>query len=199
MKTQFPPLHHENRTSEMTEPVHGGKPDLPLVYRVSSFILHPSSLPIRLLFLVALVLPALGTQAGVLLTDLYSFPTINNGTEYPGSPLPNGLVQGSDGFFYGTTSQGSQDSDGAVFKINTNGAYTNLYSFGFTDGVSPLAGLVQGGDGHFYGTTYYGGTNVGANGDGYGTVFKMSTNGALTSLYSFCLACVENGLFRNLD
>ena len=43
----------------------------------------------------------------------------------------------------------------------------------------PNAGLVQGSDGYFYGTTYAGGTND------FGTVFKISTNGALTSLYSF--------------
>ena len=38
---------------------------------------------------------------------------------------------------------------------------------------------MQGSDGNFYGTTSSSGTN------GYGTVFKISANGALTSLYSF--------------
>jgi uncharacterized repeat protein (TIGR03803 family) len=62
--------------------------------------------------------------------------------------------------------------DGAVF--------TSLYSFtGGNDGAGPVAPLVQGSDGNFYGTTYQGGTN------GVGTVFQISTNGALTSLYSF--------------
>ncbi len=67
-----------------------------------------------------------------------------------------------------------------MFKISANGALAALYSFtGSNDGANPLAGLAQGNDGNFYGTTYYGGT------DNAGTVFKISTNGALTPLYSF--------------
>ena len=48
---------------------------------------------------------------------------------------------------------------------------------------------MQGSDGNFYGTTEYGGTN-----GGYGTVFKISTNGALTSLYSFGSVQDTNGV-----
>ena len=71
-----------------------------------------------------------------------------------------GLVQGSDGNFYGTTSGGGTNDAGTVFKISTNGALTSLYSFtGGNDGADPDAGLVQGSDGYFYGTTPYGGTN----------------------------------------
>ena len=112
-----------------------------------------------------------------VLTTLYSFPCANDGA-YPQA----GLVQGSDGNFYGTTSGRGPSGDGygTVFKINTNGALTNLASFDSNNGANPDAGLVQGSDGNFYGTTYYGGTN-----GGYGTVFKISTNGVLTSLYSF--------------
>jgi uncharacterized repeat protein (TIGR03803 family) len=46
-------------------------------------------------------------------------------------------------------------------------------------GLDHASLLVQGSDGNFYGTTGGGGTN------NAGTVFKISTNGALTSLYSF--------------
>jgi uncharacterized repeat protein (TIGR03803 family) len=106
---------------------------------------------------------------------LYSFSGTNDGA-YPLA----GLVQGSDGNFYGTTVGGGTNSSGTVFKITTNGALISLYSFtGGTDGANPRAGLVQGSDGNFYGTTYQGGTN------GDGTVFKITTNGAFTSLYSF--------------
>jgi uncharacterized repeat protein (TIGR03803 family) len=126
------------------------------------------------------------------LTTLHSFTGGNDGA-YP----EGGLVQGSDGFFYGTTKLSDFFStpygytfsgDGTVFKISTNGALTTLYAFGsFTnasggvalDGANPVAGLVQGSDGFFYGTTTGGGTNDS------GTVFKISTNGVLTSLYSF--------------
>ena len=55
-----------------------------------------------------------------------------------------------------------------------------MYLFtGTNDGGYPEAALVQGSDGNFYGTTSGGGIN------GYGTVFKMSITGLLTSLYSF--------------
>jgi len=109
------------------------------------------------------------------LTSLYSF---TNGNE--GANPQAGLVQGSDGNFYGTTEAGAESGCGTVFKISTNGTLTKLYSFiGGNDGSGPVAGLVKDSDGYLYGTTSKGGTN------GVGTVFKISTNGALTSLYSF--------------
>jgi uncharacterized repeat protein (TIGR03803 family) len=108
---------------------------------------------------------------------------------------PNELVQGSDGYFYGTTSYGGTKNDGTVFRISTNGALTSLYSFGSVqdtnglplDGANPVAGLVQGSDGNFYGTTEYNSYGGGLMGRpfGGGTVFRISTNGALTTLYAF--------------
>jgi uncharacterized repeat protein (TIGR03803 family) len=59
--------------------------------------------------------------------------------------------------------------------------FTTLVNFDGTNGESPeYASLVQGFDGNLYGTTEFGG----ANGDG--TVFKITTGGTLTTLYSFC-------------
>ena len=67
------------------------------------------------------------------------------------------LVQGTDGNFYGTTGYGGDNGDGTVFKINSEGVLTTLYSFcsqtNCADGGGPAAGLVQGTDGNFYGTT----------------------------------------------
>jgi uncharacterized repeat protein (TIGR03803 family) len=48
------------------------------------------------------------------------------------------------------------------------------------DGNDPLAPLVQGTNGDLYGTTEGGGTN------GYGTVFKVTPAGKLTTIYNFC-------------
>jgi uncharacterized repeat protein (TIGR03803 family) len=101
---------------------------------------------------------------------------------------PSGLVQGSDGNFYGTTVDAGPDGGGTVFKISSSGALTTLYSFtGGNDGANPQAGLVQGSDGYFYGTTEYNSYQGGFPGgpSGAGTVFKISTNGALTTLYAF--------------
>ncbi len=93
-----------------------------------------------------------------------------------------GLAQGSDGNFYGTTSYGGTDYPfyGTVFQISSNGAFNSLYSFtNGADGASPSAGLTQGANGAFYGTTLNGGSN------GCGTVFQITSAGALTALYSF--------------
>lgn len=93
-----------------------------------------------------------------------------------------GLVQGSDGNLYGTTLQGGTSNGGTVFKFNlSTGVLTTLHAFGsvYQDGTGPNSGLVQGNDGYLYGTTQSGGAK------GSGTVYKISTSGTLTTLYSF--------------
>jgi uncharacterized repeat protein (TIGR03803 family) len=59
-------------------------------------------------------------------------------------------------------------------------SFKTLANFTGTNGSSPYsATLAQGPDGDFYGTTGAGGAN------GQGTVFKISSGGTLTTLYSF--------------
>lgn len=108
------------------------------------------------------------------LTNLHSFTGGSDGSSPAGT-----LTQGSDGNFYGTTSNGGTNGDGAVFKTSTNGALLWSFSFNVTNGANPQAGLARGNDGNFYGTTAGGGAN------GAGTLFKITTNGLLTTLYSF--------------
>ncbi len=105
-----------------------------------------------------------------------------------------GVVQGSDGNFYGTTYFGGTGGGGAnspcpgdcgtIFRLTPSGTLTTLYNFcsqSFcTDGFTPSSPLVQGTDGNFYGTTQFGGPTTA------GTVFKITPSGALTVLYSFC-------------
>jgi uncharacterized repeat protein (TIGR03803 family) len=110
------------------------------------------------------------SPAGTL-TTLYSFT---------GTASCGGLVQGSDGNFYGTTPSGGTSDNGSVFKISPAGVLTTLYSFtGGTDGSLPSAELVQVGDGNFYGTTTQGGAN------GFGTVFEITSGGSMSIVYSF--------------
>ena len=118
------------------------------------------------------------TPQGVKIT-LYSFV----GGLKDGAHPQAGVIQASDGNFYGTTTQGGNgeyNNFGTVFKITPQGVETILHSFANdgTDGISPFAGLIQGRDGNFYGTTYYGG-------DGCGTVFKITPQGQEIVLYSF--------------
>jgi uncharacterized repeat protein (TIGR03803 family) len=109
-------------------------------------------------------------------TNLYSFV----GPPNDGANPRAGLVQGSDGNFYGTTMLGGTNNWGTVFRISPGGSETVLYSFvPVTNGYAPENELVQGSDGNFYGTTYYGGAS------GEGNVFRISPNGSYTNLYSF--------------
>jgi uncharacterized repeat protein (TIGR03803 family) len=117
------------------------------------------------------------TASGTL-TTLYSFCSQTGCTD--GAYPQAGLVQGIDGKFYGTTEEGGANSNGTVFKITPSGTLTTLHSFDGTDGAFPQAGLVQGTDGKLYGTTEEEG---GAN--SYGTVFKITPSGTLTTLHSF--------------
>ena len=85
-----------------------------------------------------------------------------------------GLVQGSDGAFYGMAQCGGASDNGVAFKLSSDGAvYTVLHSFmgGNGDGAHPFFPLLQGRDGALYGTTELGGTNGG------GTVFKLNSDG----------------------
>jgi uncharacterized repeat protein (TIGR03803 family) len=109
-------------------------------------------------------------------TTLYSFA----GYPTDGANPEGGLVQGSDGNFYGTASYGGTYSNGTIFRISPIGSYTSLYSFvGYPDGANPYAGLVRGSDGNLYGTTQNGGTN------NEGTVFRISPSGTYTTLHFF--------------
>jgi len=121
------------------------------------------------------------TLGGVSKT-IYSFCSQTN---CPDGLAPiAGLIQATNGDFYGTTRFGGANDSGTVFKVTPEGALTTRYSFCSqslcADGGNVPAGLIQAEDGDFYGTTQGGG----ANGDG--TVFKITSDGALTTLYSFC-------------
>jgi uncharacterized repeat protein (TIGR03803 family) len=109
-------------------------------------------------------------------TVLYSFAGGTDGN------LPHAaLIQGRDGNFYGTTSNGGTSGNGTVFKMSPTGVETVLYSFAgsTTDGRVPYSALIEGSDGNFYGTTSFGGTSD------LGTAFKITPAGVETVFYSF--------------
>jgi uncharacterized repeat protein (TIGR03803 family) len=108
-------------------------------------------------------------------TNLYAFTTGSDGA-FPEAQL----TPANDGFFYGTTYGGGTNNFGTVFKVSPGGVFSNLYSFsGADDGGQPQSPLVRGLDGNFYGATDSGGAN------GFGTIFRISTNGVLTNIYTF--------------
>ncbi len=139
------------------------------------------------------------TSSGTL-TAFYSFCTerhCNDGST-PYSPV----IQAMDGNFYGTTITGGSGGSclygcGVVYKITPAGNFSTLYDFctqtGCPDGASPFAGIVQGTDGNFYGVTASGGTN------GWGTIFKITATGTLTTLYNFPLGVQGGPLIQGND
>jgi uncharacterized repeat protein (TIGR03803 family) len=109
------------------------------------------------------------TTTGTL-TTLHSFDLTD------GAGPNGGLVQATDGNFYGTTSYGGTNNSncgsgscGTVFTMTPAGTLTTLHPFDYTDGANPEAALIQANDGNFYGTTD-------------GTIFKITSSGTLTTL-----------------
>jgi uncharacterized repeat protein (TIGR03803 family) len=108
-------------------------------------------------------------------TVVYSFP----GTADGGDPY-GGVVRDSAGNFYGTTQSGGASGSGMVYKLDTSGHETVLYTFtGGADGSQPYAGVVLDSAGNLYGTTYMGGTGFS------GVIYKVDTTGQQTVLYNF--------------
>ena len=119
------------------------------------------------------------TSAGQL-TSLYTFlPDQNN--KYPNGQIPTSLVEGNDGFLYGTTQAGGASGSGVVFKLSKAGGIKVLHNFcsmaNCGDGFSPVA-LTLASDGNLYGGTF-GDGGVGGN------VFRITPAGSFTILHSF--------------
>lgn len=101
--------------------------------------------------------------------------------EFPDAPL----IQATDGYLYGTTSEGGtgglcgNEGCGTVFRISTTGGLTTLHNFclqsGCTDGSYPYGALLQDTGGNLFGTTHNGGTSDACGvGVGCGTVFELA-------------------------
>jgi uncharacterized repeat protein (TIGR03803 family) len=89
----------------------------------------------------------------------------------------------------------AQSGYGTVFKITPSGTFTSLHSFAGSDGALPFGELTHGSDGNFYGTTSQGGAsfNPATFQSGYGSVFKITPAGAVTTLHSFAGSAANDG------
>ncbi len=122
------------------------------------------------------------TPAGKL-TVLHTFSWEGITTPYADGSTPNGgLVEGPDGYLYGSASRGGVNmgqaanaGNGIIFRISKTGTFQNLHTFctgsSCTEGRYPTA-LVLGIDGKFYGTTST-------------TIFRISASGVLETLHTF--------------
>ena len=116
-----------------------------------------------------------------LLVTLVEFT--GNGPTNRGSAPFAGVLQGSDGDFYGTTYGGGTSNLGTVFKMTPSGALTTLVDFtgngASQKGARPTCALIEGNNGNFYGTTELGG------GADVGTIFRVTPGGVLSTLAEF--------------
>lgn len=132
---------------------------------------------IHRVLLTIVVVVWLGQPGRVMADTLKTLHAFTGGSD--GSQPYGGLIQATNGDYYGTTESGGGSGLGTVFSMTSAGTLTTIYNFGGSDGANPEAGLIQGSDGFLYGTTSGGGTNSA------GTVFKVGTAGTLTTLHYF--------------
>jgi uncharacterized repeat protein (TIGR03803 family) len=102
----------------------------------------------------------------------------NNGKQPVGA-----LVQATDGNFYGASGT-NQEFGGQIFRVTPTGEISTLYEFclktNCPDGSSPESPIL-GSDGNLYGATSSGGVKTTD-----GTIYKLTLQGKLTTLHSFC-------------
>ena len=108
--------------------------------------------------------------------------TGTNGATVGANPR-SGVVADASGNLYGTTFNGGPNRNGTVFQIPAGtGTVNRLVSFTLNNGSQPWGDLTLDAAGNVYGTSSTGG----ANGNGYGTVFKVPAGGSsLTTLATF--------------
>lgn len=152
-----------------------------LRFRLSGVMQSDMSKTWIVLLSLAAVLAVTAAQAQTI-TAIYDFGS--GGSADPLNPQNVGVIsQGRDGNMWSTTPKGGMYGIGAAFKITPAGKMTKVHDFNpnakpYPEGA-PYSGLTLGTDGNFYGTMINGGQF------GAGAVFKMTSAGVVTILYSF--------------
>lgn len=155
--------------------------------------------------LLALSAAPVGAQAPTL-SILHTFTSQDSlGGNSDGAGPCHPIVQGYDGNYYGVTNGGGivgfqTGGNGVIYKLTPGGVMTTLHYFSNNanqtqsnaDGAFPM-GIIQGQDGNLYGSCWSGGLN------GQGTVWKMTTAGVFTTLYSFTHTTYNGSYATNTD
>jgi uncharacterized repeat protein (TIGR03803 family) len=103
------------------------------------------------------------------------------------SPYGGSLIQATDGNLYGMTKFGGSSYKGTLFKCTTSGTLTTLVNFTGANGTEPWGSLIQASDGNLYGLVWTNSTSP-----GYGTLFRCTTSGTLTTLVNFGVTAIGN-------
>ncbi len=108
-----------------------------------------------------------------------TFTSLHSSVFPEGYNYYGGLIQATDGEFYGTAKHGGANGVGTIYQVTPAGVLTTLHDFNNADGGDPVAQLIQGKDGNLYGTTS-------ANGGlGGGTVFRVTLSGEFATIHNF--------------
>jgi len=101
---------------------------------------------------------------------------------------PNGVVEGTDGNFYGTTLSGGGGDNGTVYQVTPSGSATILVTFPGDGSLGTRAngGLVEGADGAFYGSMR--GTSYNSLTPPLATLFRVTAAGVFSTLHTFSSA-----------
>ncbi len=141
---------------------------------------HPASSKLNWWVRLLAVFLLCATTAVVLPAQTFTTLLLFDGAD--GAAPYAGLVQGTDGNLYGTTTIGGTHGWGTVFRVTTSGTLSTIYNFcalpNCQDGASPST-LLLGADGNFYGA-------AGGGLYGGGLIFKMPAGGKPTPIYNFC-------------
>ena len=105
----------------------------------------------------------------------FTFHQIHGFAGIDGQQPIGGLVSGSDGFLYGSTTSGGLSGNGTVFQIDPSGRVTTLHDFAHSDVFNFGDRLAVGPDG-FYGTT---------NGGTDGLVYRIKKDGTFEIVHAF--------------
>ena len=108
-----------------------------------------------------------------------TFLSLHSFTQERAAPFA-GLIQAHDGNLYGTAKMGGTFGSGVLFKSTLSGTVSILHEFGSADGSAPYAPLLEAHDGVLYGTTSAGGGDADS-----GTVFKVASDGHVTTVHTF--------------
>ncbi|MBS0446816.1 MAG: hypothetical protein JSR59_12810 [Proteobacteria bacterium] len=108
----------------------------------------------------------------------------------PDGQAPGALVDGGDGYWYGTMTYGGAGGGGTVFKIAPDGSLATLHAFMPDEGATPVGdGLTRGSDGNFYGLL-----RTGPAFAYNGAIFMITPAGAFSVLHTFPLDGSEGGV-----
>ena len=119
-----------------------------------------------------------GAGASGVVTDLATLETLATLGLVGQQPMA-ALLNGGDGWMYGTAASGGKSGAGVVFRVKRTGEAEVLGNFTGADGSAPQSALVGSAAAGIYGTTTAGGTG------GNGTVFRVSPTGGIAKVADF--------------